>query len=629
LTSFLSEIHSIRANLIFESSRLLEQSHYNSFPQHTFIELGTIKLLENALLMPPRKQIDKGKGRAEQELDPIKIKIEPSASSASDLPTIKAGSLSEPPLQTDSSLIMDQPARADSPLVKDSPTDTVPSTMMNRPDSAGPQAGASPTPATGGLAGTPLRPIQPAPSPAGPLNPLPSSFLLPSPGNYKHNNWEAILPHTAKCDFCSNHNTRVMQRCIACNHQVCQNCIGQLDQNKHVVDVDKFIWDPVLVPKKTKAQKNKKPAGRNASSTVTAGSSSDHLLATSHAARVLAHNSISATNHTLRALAPRRQGHVTGERLLTEEEKRGWYVPESSARPSSSQGMDPSSATSKRRYEVDAAYTPKKGESSGSQEDEGAKRLRALPARAATRREYSYDDNDSDATEYAPMTEEYAAKHSQRADLGLFSGKGSASGSRQGAGSADDDREVEMMRQAIQNGQRYSLRVARSNTPQAPDQNDGRRINAPALYQNRAPPPGFELNAIHEEFHPKQEQYHIPRRESHLPTRAEGFAPAFVTNSAAPGSSFGFDYKTIFDEAAKKIADDKKIAAEKAKRENDAKLADLERDMEYHWNNNEILVKMRGEGREDEAREIWECGKVLAAIQASITLPKGEPETKS
>jgi hypothetical protein len=285
--------------------------------------------------------------------------------------------------------------------------------------------------------------------------------------------------------------------------------------------------------------------------------------------------------------------------------------------------MELSSAAGKRRYDADAPYVPKNGESSRSREDEGAKRQRPSLARAATRREYSYDENDSDVTEYAPRTEEDAANHSQHAHLGPPPAMSSASGSRQGAGGADDEREIELMRQAIKAGQRYPSQTARPNTPQTPDQDGGRRINTPALYDNPVPSPGFKLETVREEFRPKHEQYHIPRRESHLPTSAEGFAPAVVTNSATPGSSLGFNYSAIFSEAAKKVA------ADKAKRENDAKLADLERDMEYHWNSNKILVGLKADGREAEAREIWECGKVLAAMKAGIILPKGEPETQS
>jgi hypothetical protein len=62
----------------------------------------------------------------------------------------------------------------------------------------------------------------------------------------KHNHWEKVSIHTAKCDKCDKHNTGAFQRCRRCNFQLCRNCIIICHQdNVHAkIDVDKLDWNP-------------------------------------------------------------------------------------------------------------------------------------------------------------------------------------------------------------------------------------------------------------------------------------------------------------------------------------------------------------------------------------------------
>lgn len=62
-----------------------------------------------------------------------------------------------------------------------------------------------------------------------------------------HNKWEKIVVHTAKCDRCGKHNTKVLQRCKLCNKQFCKDCIiycteSVKNQAAHTVDFDTLDW---------------------------------------------------------------------------------------------------------------------------------------------------------------------------------------------------------------------------------------------------------------------------------------------------------------------------------------------------------------------------------------------------
>ncbi|CZR50849.1 uncharacterized protein PAC_00723 [Phialocephala subalpina] len=60
----------------------------------------------------------------------------------------------------------------------------------------------------------------------------------------KHNRWEKISVHTAKCDLCHTHNTTVMQRCKSCNQQICKKCIDHVHKDgKHEV-IGELDWTP-------------------------------------------------------------------------------------------------------------------------------------------------------------------------------------------------------------------------------------------------------------------------------------------------------------------------------------------------------------------------------------------------
>lgn len=74
------------------------------------------------------------------------------------------------------------------------------------------------------------------------------SGALPVSKNRKHNTWEKISVHTAKCDKCHEHNTNVVQRCKLCNQQFCKNCMpGCFEDGRHEADIEKLDWTPSLV----------------------------------------------------------------------------------------------------------------------------------------------------------------------------------------------------------------------------------------------------------------------------------------------------------------------------------------------------------------------------------------------
>jgi hypothetical protein len=74
-------------------------------------------------------------------------------------------------------------------------------------------------------------------------------------GAEKHNVWESLTVHTAKCDGCGKQNKSVLQRCKRCNKQLCKECISDLSgaaMEGHEADLDALVWDPPKVKRTPK-----------------------------------------------------------------------------------------------------------------------------------------------------------------------------------------------------------------------------------------------------------------------------------------------------------------------------------------------------------------------------------------
>ncbi|KUJ22536.1 uncharacterized protein LY89DRAFT_664350 [Mollisia scopiformis] len=71
-----------------------------------------------------------------------------------------------------------------------------------------------------------------------------AKMSLPAFSPKPHNTWIKVSVHTAKCDICHKHNTKVVQRCGLCNIQFCVLCIGQCGGTNHEADAASLDWNP-------------------------------------------------------------------------------------------------------------------------------------------------------------------------------------------------------------------------------------------------------------------------------------------------------------------------------------------------------------------------------------------------